>query len=372
MRGAGSMTVIGQRVEIAPGRSAPGETETARERTERIDGGRRDRDADGREITHGTEPRQLLAIERAQAVAEPHRHHAERAERAAASEPLPSSRQVRVHEIRRQPDAVLAAHPAQLQRFAMRVRQPMFGMRGRREFDGYTGRLHPQPHHLAVRAIDAVERLVAKLREHVAPERDVVRVEVARRAGAQRAREIHEIDRRQRDAEQVRRIARAPRHRDGCIAGFARKRREQVLEPVVGRPAIGIAEHDDVAAIRVDAIEPVVLRIVVAGARADLDEVDRAAGQRDDLRARIGRQPVVRDDPLRECRGRHGLLRQRRNEALQAIDGLREAGTAAQVVRFQHERGLRRHGVSRRARARRGFRDVRHPECLHRHARWHG
>ncbi|AOJ30659.1 hypothetical protein [Burkholderia metallica] len=44
----------------------------------------------------------------------------------------------------------------------------------------------------------------------------------------------------------------------------------------------------------------VVLCVVVAGARADLDEVDRAGGQRGNLRARIGRQSVVCDDPLRE------------------------------------------------------------------------
>ena len=194
MRGAGSMTVIGQRVEIAPGRCAPGETETACECAERIDGGRRDRDADGREIADDAKLRQLLVIQRTQAVAEPHRHHAERAERAAAAEPLPAARQVCIHEIRRQPDAVLAAHPAQLQRFALRVRQPMFGVRGRCELDGHAGCLHPQPHHLAMRAMDAVERLVAELREHVAPERDVVRVKCASHRHAAAGKYMKSID----------------------------------------------------------------------------------------------------------------------------------------------------------------------------------
>ncbi|MDN7930918.1 hypothetical protein QZM52_06380 [Burkholderia metallica] len=52
--------------------------------------------------------------------------------------------------------------------------------------------------------------------------------------------------------------------------------------------------HEHVAPKRV------VLCVVIAGAHADLDEVDRAGAQRGNLRARIGRQAFVRDDSLRE------------------------------------------------------------------------
>ena len=71
----------------------------------------------------------------------------------------------------------------------------------------------------------------------------------------------------------------------------ARERREQVLEPVAGRPAIGIAESDDVATRRVDAIEAVVPRFVVAGVRADLDEVDPAPAARAVIPESTARNP---------------------------------------------------------------------------------
>lgn len=71
----------------------------------------------------------------------------------------------------------------------------------------------------------------------------------------------------------------------------ARERREQVLEPVAGRPAIGIAESDDVAMRRVDAIESVVPRFVVAGVRADLDEVDPAPAARAVIPESTARNP---------------------------------------------------------------------------------
>ncbi|MDR6500945.1 hypothetical protein J2785_004115 [Burkholderia ambifaria] len=57
--------------------------------------------------------------------------------------------------------------------------------------------------------------------------------------------------------------------------------------------------------------------------------VSRSLCPRNDLRARIGRQAVARGDPLRECRRRHSLLRQRRHETLQAVRRQCDAGAAA-------------------------------------------
>ena len=126
-----------------------------------------------------------------------------------------------------------------------------------------------------------------------------------------------------------------PERRAVAGAGLARsERREQLLEPPGVRPAVAVAERDDLGVRRTEAG---VLGLVVAGGRRDRDERERPAGGALEVALRLGGEPVVRDDHLGERVHRPRLRAQVAQEARDRRDDGAGVVAAAQVVGLEDE-----------------------------------